>query len=72
MDSTGTDGASTEIDDVIWPAPDGSCWIYTAKWAEWTGWESGVDGHYQLTVGEFREQYPDAPDWDENERNQED
>ena len=26
----------------------------------------------RFTLDEIREQYPDAPDWDENERNQED
>lgn len=59
---------NTEIDDAIWDAPDGSRWIYTASWEEWTGWEPGTDGHFQRTIEQFRAEYPEAPDWDENER----
>ena len=45
-----------------WEAPDGTRWFYTAAWDEWTGWEPGEDGHWQLDGEEFRRLYPEAPE----------
>ena len=34
-------------------------------WLSWTGWRPGGDGHWRLTVEEFRRPYSGAPLWDQ-------
>jgi hypothetical protein len=52
-----------------WEAPDGTRWFYFPPWREWTGWMPHEDGHWQLSVDDFRRSYPDAPPWDGWEQN---
>ena len=50
--------------DVPWVASDGTRWLYSAQFNEWTGWLPGENGVWFRTVAEFRANYPEAPQID--------
>jgi len=54
----------TDVMDVPWVASDGTRWLYSAHFNEWTGWLPGEDGVWIIPVAEFRASYPEAPQID--------
>lgn len=50
-----------------WEAADGTRWLYLPVFDEWTGWQPGEDGVWNLSRATFEHLYPEGPKVDTDE-----